>query len=609
MKTFETTIIFIAFAIAVASCQRSEEPTFTTDNSASIIATISNDATRATFTDNPGVSVALTWEVNDEIMLYDASGNYAATFVTSSGGGATATFTLSVGSAVDGTYTAVYPAYYTSPGVPAPTLAHRSQIVNGLTQDGNNSIAHLDLQCYMRGKLVYSSGGFTSNAVTFDVEFALLTVEIDTPTAYAATDGAPTSLTLHNGSQATALFLRNFTTTDMMSGLTLYMVVDPYKNPTATPGEERTLHFELITENAVFLKERANVSKEYEAGKRYTAALTGADIMASAIGIYTLEALFADPSRVHHTTWVVIDAITSSTSSTSLITLNLAITSSGKSIRLILPNATSIGNEAFGGCANLTSISLPAATSIGNEAFFSCTALTSISLPAATSIGDYAFYGCANLSSISLPAATSIGNSVFSSCAALTSISLPSATSIGDDALGDCANLTSISLPAATSIGEHAFYLCSNLTSISLPAATSIGDDAFRGCVALTSISLPKAISIGDYALAGSNNLYSISLPAATSIGEHAFFGCTNLTSVSLPMATSIGDYAFRNTALTHLQIGGATEMTTVGVNLFAQSYPVGNMHLIVGAGEAANVNTVTKMWRSYGPFNSITIR
>ena len=85
---------------------------------------------------------------------------------------------------------------------------------------------------------------------------------------------------------------------------------------------------------------------------------------------------------------------------------------------------TSIGNCAFEGRYNLTSIDLPAGlTSIGTWAFASCTSLTSIDLPAGlTSIGDDAFYYCSSLTSIDLPAGlTSIGGSAFRSMTKLTS--------------------------------------------------------------------------------------------------------------------------------------------------------------------------------------------
>ncbi|MEG1923836.1 MAG: leucine-rich repeat domain-containing protein, partial [Clostridia bacterium] len=80
----------------------------------------------------------------------------------------------------------------------------------------------------------------------------------------------------------------------------------------------------------------------------------------------------------------------------SLVTANIP---SKVTINNVEYNVTSIGNRAFYGCANLTTITLPrSVTSIGNEAFRDCISLSSITLPSSvTSIGDYAFLNCYNL--------------------------------------------------------------------------------------------------------------------------------------------------------------------------------------------------------------------
>ena len=59
-------------------------------------------------------------------------------------------------------------------------------------------------------------------------------------------------------------------------------------------------------------------------------------------------------------------------------------------------SVTSINNETFRECDNLTSITIPSSvTSIGEYAFYNCTGLTSITIPnSVTSIGDHAFGRC-----------------------------------------------------------------------------------------------------------------------------------------------------------------------------------------------------------------------
>ena len=104
-----------------------------------------------------------------------------------------------------------------------------------------------------------------------------------------------------------------------------------------------------------------------------------------------------------------------------------------------------------------------------------------------TSIGELAFVGCDDLTSVSIPnSVTSIGNSAFAYCTGLTSVTIPnSVTEIGTYAFGKCSGLTSVIIPnSVTVIRNDAFYNCSGLTSVSIPnSVTSIGSYAFGDCI------------------------------------------------------------------------------------------------------------------------------
>ena len=118
-------------------------------------------------------------------------------------------------------------------------------------------------------------------------------------------------------------------------------------------------------------------------------------------------------------------------------------------------------------------------------------------------VGEKAFYGCKNLTSVTIPGSVkSIGDWAFYECNSLTSINIPSSvTSIGKSAFSRCSSLTSITIPnSVTSIGYEAFYECKSLTSINIPSSvTSIGDWAFSRCEKLRVMILPEHITNIDY--------------------------------------------------------------------------------------------------------------
>ena len=245
------------------------------------------------------------------------------------------------------------------------------------------------------------------------------------------------------------------------------------------------------------------------------------------------------------------------------VTIGTGVTSIGRSAfggcsgltSVTIPSSvTSIGRSAFGGCSGLTSVTIPSSvTSIGSSAFRGCSELTSVTIPSSvTSIGDWAFCNCSGLTSVTIPSSvTSIGSSAFSDCSGLTSVTIGSGvTSIGESAFSGCSGLTSITIPnSVTSIGASAFQYCSGLTSVTIgTGVTSIGRSAFSGCSGLTSITIPNSVtSIGDWAFCNCISLTSVTIgTGVTSIGEYAFDNCSGLTSVTIGNSiTSIGSYAF----------------------------------------------------------------
>lgn len=236
----------------------------------------------------------------------------------------------------------------------------------------------------------------------------------------------------------------------------------------------------------------------------------------------------------------------------------------GKGIITFDANVTSIGEEAFFYCSDLTSIEIPnSVTSIGERAFEDCSGLSNIEIPnSVTRIGNSAFFGCSGLNSIAIPnSVTSIGSFAFWDCSGLTSITVESGNTMYDsrdnsNAIIEKTNNTLVAgckntiIPnSVICIGSGAFHGCSNLTSIAIPnSVTSIGGNAFYGCSSLTNITIPNFVTSIEYAaFANCSGLTNITIPnSVESIEDYAFLGCSGLTSIAIPNSvTSIGYDAF----------------------------------------------------------------
>ena len=107
-----------------------------------------------------------------------------------------------------------------------------------------------------------------------------------------------------------------------------------------------------------------------------------------------------------------------------------------------------------------------------------------------TSIGDEVFADCGELSSVTIPVGvTRIGDGAFADCGELTSVTIPAGvTSIGEEAFARCRWLEDVTLPfGVTTIEDSAFFGCSGLKAVTIPSSVAvIGRHAFHDCDGLT---------------------------------------------------------------------------------------------------------------------------
>ena len=233
----------------------------------------------------------------------------------------------------------------------------------------------------------------------------------------------------------------------------------------------------------------------------------------------------------------------------------------------------SIGNNAFSGCVNLSSVDIKKTNNVGNGAFNGCSSLNKISLDnKIKSLGKFAFQDCSNLTQFVIPDSVTILNyDLLDGCSSLKSIRIHKGVKEIDRAFGRCTNLstliiedrnTSLQLGSAygdnplfkdckldsvyiggkivynisSEYGYSPFYRNASLRTVKISEAeTTIYNNEFYGCTNLQNVSIGDNVkSIGKWAFSGCSSLKNFTFGSGLqSIGQEAFSDCINITQIS----------------------------------------------------------------------------
>lgn len=275
-----------------------------------------------------------------------------------------------------------------------------------------------------------------------------------------------------------------------------------------------------------------------------------------------------------------------------------------------IPSSASwFGKNCFSGCTNLMSAPLPEGLNIVPEGCYNgCSSLENIVIPeSVTKLKPYAFAGC-QMDSIILPKnIITVGNSCFKGCGKLISLtSLATTVPWAHDYWGINTSSTTLYVPKSALDDYKAtappWSSCANILPLGTQVTASIDGIKYvldletqtatvpnNGTRIAGAINIPSTVTyedtdyrvtaIDDKAFMNSN-ISSITIGTGVSVGDSCFVGCLGLKSVALPDdLTSVPDYCFYKCS-TLTSINFPKSLTTLGEKSFENCSTLDNVIL-----------------------------
>jgi len=235
----------------------------------------------------------------------------------------------------------------------------------------------------------------------------------------------------------------------------------------------------------------------------------------------------------------------------------------------------------------LPSIIIPSGVTSLGLGWIHSSGITTIVIPdTVTSIGENAFGDCQNLTGVQLPSSITYvanpsysldftANGAFASCISLRSITIPNTWNwIPQGFLNGCLVLKSANIPSGT---------------------TSIGIAAYANCGVLTSIlTIPSGVSLlPQYCFNNCNSITSITIPNSVTSIDLGCFNNTGLKNIIIPSSvTNIAQSNFNNTSTFKYALFTGNIPATIGTDTFTNPYDTA--YYFTGAANTANLSKFT---------------